>query len=321
MPAPVRDHCFDLVCSRRDVLAHFATGLRGMALATLLARDAAAGPAQGAASGLPHHPPKARRAIQIFLQGGLSQVDSFDYKPALEKLHGQSVPGDERPMGFLGRVGRLHKAHFAFRQRGQSGLWVSDLFPHLAELADELTVIRSMWSGTGNHTPATYEANCGFRTLGFPAAGTWISYGLGSVVDNLPTFVVLPDSRALPTGAANNWSSGFLPARHQGVVLNTRGPAVRDLQPASGLGAATQAARFAAVRALNRLHLARHGTDDALQSRLHSYELAARMQLAIPDATDLKQETAQTHRLYGTDRNECADFARACLLARRLVER
>src|SRR5438270_472010 len=195
MPAPVRDHCFDLVCSRRDVLAHFATGLRGMALATLLARDAAAGPAQGAASGLPHHPPKARRAIQIFLQGGLSQVDSFDYKPALEKLHGQSVPGDERPMGFMGRVGRLHKAHFAFRQRGRSGLWVSDLFPHLAELADELTVIRSMWSGTGNHTPATYEANSGFRTLGFPAAGSWISYGLGCEVDNLPTFVVLPDRR------------------------------------------------------------------------------------------------------------------------------
>jgi hypothetical protein len=321
-PAPARDHSPDVTCSRRDLLGHFATGLGGMALAALLAREAAARQARGAAANpLPHPPPRARRALQIFLQGGLSQVDSFDYKPALERLHGRSVPGDERPMGFMGRVGRLHRAHFAFRRRGQSGLWVSDLFPHLAALADELTVIRSMWSGTGNHTPATYEANSGFRTLGFPAAGAWISYGLGCEVDNLPTFVVLPDTRSLPTGGANNWSSGFLPARHQGVILNTRGPAVRNLRPASGTDAATQAARFAAVAELNRQHLARRGADDALQSRQHSYELAARMQLAIPGATDLSRETAETHRLYGTDRRECADFARACLLARRLVER
>jgi hypothetical protein len=297
------------------MLARFATGLGGVAVASLLAREAVGQARQ------PHHAPRARRAIQIFLQGGLSQVDSFDYKPALERLHGQAVPGAERPMGFMGRVGRLHRAHFAFRRRGQSGLWVSDLFGHLAEVADELTVIRSMWAGTGNHTPATYEANSGFRTLGFPAAGAWISYGLGCAVDNLPTFVVLPDSRSLPTGAANNWSSGFLPTEHQGVVLNTSGPAVRDLQPASGLNAATQAARFAALAELNRQHLAQRGNDDALQGRLHSYELAARMQLAVPDATDLTQETVYTHRLYGTDRRECADFARACLLARRLLER
>src|SRR6185369_2977622 len=215
-------------CSRRDMLGQFATGLGGMALASLLTRDAAAQP-------LPHHPPKAKRAIQIFLQGGLSQVDSFDYKPALERLHGQSVPGDERPMGFMGKVGLLHRPHFAFRQRGASGLWVSDLFPHLAGVADELTVIRSMWSGTGNHTPATYEANSGFRTLGFPAAGTWVSYGLGCEVDNLPTFVVLPDLRSLPTGGTNNWSSGFLPARHQGVAFNVSGPPVRNLNPSSAV--------------------------------------------------------------------------------------
>src|SRR5262245_60101884 len=296
-PGRIRYRGLEAAISRREVLGHFATGLGGMALATLLARDAAASPSSGTAADLlPHHPPRAKRALQIFLQGGLSQVDSFDYKPALEKLHGQSVPGDERPQAFMGKVGLLHKAHFAFKQRGNSGLWVSDLFPHLAGLADELTVIRSMWSGTGNHTPATYEANSGFRTLGFPAAGAWISYGLGCESDNLPTFVVLPDSRSLPTGAANNWTSGFLPARHQGVVLNTSGPPVRNLRPASNIDAATQAARFAAVAELDRQHLARHGTDDALQGRLHSYELAARMQLAIPDATDLKQETAQTHR-------------------------
>jgi len=308
--------------SRRDMLGQFATGLGGMALATLLSRQATGAAVKGdAADPPPHHRPKATRAIQIFLQGGLSQVDSFDPKPELDRLHGQPVPGDEKPVAFMGKVGLLHKAHFAFQQRGESGLWVSDLFPHLAGVADELTVIRSMWSGTGNHTPATYEANSGFRTLGFPAAGTWISYGLGCEVDNLPTFVVLPDSRSWPTGGANNWSAGFLPARHQGVVFRTSGPAVRDLQPSAEVNERTQAARFAAIAELNRRHLAERGRDDALESRLKSYELAARMQLSIPEATDLAQETAATHALYGTDQKDSADFGRGCLLARRLIER
>jgi hypothetical protein len=307
---------------RRSLLGQFATGLGGMALAGLLSRDSRGAAVPGeAADPPPHHAPKAKRAIQIFLQGGLSQVDSFDYKPELENLHSKPVPGDEKPQAFMGKVGLLHKAHYAFKQRGESGLWVSDLFPHLADVADELTVIRSMWSGTGNHTPATYEANSGFRTLGFPAAGTWISYGLGCEVDNLPTFVVLPDSRSLPTGAANNWSSGFLPARHQGVVLNTSGPAVRDLAPHSKLDEAAQAARFAAVAELNRRHLAERGADDALEGRIRSYELAARMQLAIPEAIDLGQESAETLELYGVNGKDSGDFGRACLMARRLVER
>jgi hypothetical protein len=312
---------FDQAISRRNLLGEFATGLGGISLAALLARDSRGGVLRSdAADPPPHHPPKAKRAIQIFLQGGLSQLESFDFKPELTKLHGKSVPGDDKPQGFMGKVGLLHRPHFEFRQRGESGLWVSDLFPHLAQVADELTVIKSMWSGTGNHTPATYEANSGFRTLGFPAAGAWMSYGLGAEADNLPTFVVLPDSRAWPTGRANNWSSGFLPARHQGVVLNTTGPAVRNLQSATRLDDATQAARFAAVVELNRRHLAERGPDDALESRMRSYELAARMQLAIPRATDLAQETAATQTLYGVDRKECADFARACLLSRRLLE-
>jgi hypothetical protein len=312
----------DSCCSRRSLLGQFATGLGGMALAGLLARDARAASVPGeAADPPPHHAPKAKRAIQIFLQGGLSQVDSFDYKPELEKLHGKPVPGDEKPQAFMGKVGLLHKAHFEFKQRGESGLWVSELFPHLAGVADELTVIRSMWSGTGNHTPATYEANSGFRTLGFPAAGTWVSYGLGCEVDNLPTFVVLPDSRSLPTGGANNWSSGFLPARHQGVVLNTKGPAVRDLAPHSNLDEGAQVARFAAVAELNRRHLAEREGDDALEGRIRSYELAARMQLTIPEAIDLSQESVETLELYGVSGKESGDFGRACLMARRLIER
>jgi hypothetical protein len=306
--------------TRRHFLANFATGLGGVALSTLLARESCAAAVPGeAADPPPHHLPKARRAIQIFLQGGLSQVDSFDYKPALEKVHGKSPP--QGAQSFMGRLGLMHKAHFAFKQRGNSGLWISDLFPQVAELADELTMIRSMWAGTGNHTPATYEANSGFRMLGFPAAGTWVSYGLGCEVDNLPTFVVLPDSRSWPTGGANNWSSGFLPARHQGVVLNSTGSPVRDLQPATTIDAATQAARFAAIDWLNRRHLADRGGDDALDSRIRSYELASGMQLAIPEAANLADETAETLAMYGVERKECAEFARSCLLARRLVER
>jgi len=305
--------------SRRDLIGQFATGLGGMALASLLAKESSARElGSAAADAPPHHLAKARRAIQIFLQGGLSHLDSFDYKPELEKSHGKSAPASAQ--AFMGKVGQLHGPHFAFKQRGQSGLWVSDLFPHIADVADELTVIKSMWAGTGNHTPATYEANSGFRTLGFPAAGSWISYGLGCDVDNLPTFVVFPDSRSWPTGRANNWSSGFLPGRHQGVVLSTTGPAVRNLEPASGLDRAAQMARFNAVMELNRWHIEQRGQDDQLESKIRSYELAARMQLAVPLATDLGQETAATRAMYGVDRAESADFARACLLARRLIE-
>jgi len=308
--------------SRRDLLGEFATGLGGAALAALCMRESAAAPITGESSDPPpHHPPRARRAIQIFLQGGLSQVDSFDYKPELERLHGLAVPGEEKPQAFMGKVGLLHKPHFAFRQRGESGLWISDLFPQLGELADELTVIRSMWSGTGNHTPATYEANSGFRTLGFPAAGAWISYGLGCEVDNLPTFVVLPDSRALPTGRANNWTSGFLPARHQGVMLNTSGPAVRDLSPATTAGQRNAScpicrssgarsplpcpARSGRWRRRPHAQLRAGGADAACH--------AGGGRLGAGIGGDAQSVWSRSQRERG--------FGRACLLGRRLLER
>ncbi len=308
--------------SRRDLLSRLGTGLGGVALCSLLAREGGAAPLHGeAADAPPHHPARARRVVQIFLQGGLSQVDSFDYRPELLKSHGKSMTTPEKPDPLFGQIGLLHRPHFEFRQRGRSGLWISDLFPEIAGMADELTLLRSMWSGTGNHTPATYEANTGFRTLGFPCAGAWITYGLGSETDDLPAFVVLPDSRGAITGGANNWTSGFLPARHQGVVLNTKGPAIRDLQPASGLEAKVQAARYQALSALNRRHLESRGGDEALASRSRSYELAARMQLAVPGVVDLDGESAGTRAMYGMDRPKCADFGRSCLLARRLLER
>lgn len=313
---------FEEPVSRRSLLSRFGTGLGGVALAALLQREADAAPSRGEEPvRLPHHRPAARRVVQIFLQGGLSQVDSFDYRPELEKYHGKSLPFKEKPDPLFGQVGLLHRPHFPFRRRGKSGLWISDLFPEIAGVADELTLIRSMYSGTGNHTPATYEANSGFRTLGFPCAGAWISYGLGCETDSLPAFVVLPDSRGWVTGGANNWTSGFLPARHQGVVLNTKGAPIRDLQPASGVDGDLQAARYRALAEINRRHLEAHHGEEALASRIRSYELAAKMQLAVPEVVNLEQETASTRSLYGMDRPESADFGRSCLLARRLLER
>jgi len=309
--------------TRRDLLAWLATGLSGIAVADLLARDhLLAAPVAGqGADPPPHHPARARRAIQIFLQGGLSQVDSFDYKPELIRRHGQPMPVTERPDAFFGKVGPLHRPHWEFRQRGQSGLWISELFPHMAGCADELTVIHAMISDTNNHTPATYMAHTGFKVQGFPALGAWLSFGLGSATDDLPTFVALPDARGLPSGGASNWGSGFLPARHQGVAFRTRGPAIFDLAPARPVSERTARARDELLAAMNRRHLAQHGDSDILTARMRSYELAGRMQLAVPEVTDLGRESAATHVLYGTDRPECADFGRACLLARRLLER
>jgi hypothetical protein len=311
----------DAPVARRDLLARLATGLTGIALADLLHREGSSAVVDAVPTPKPHHAPRALRAIHIFLQGGLSQVDSFDYKPELLKKHGQPMSAAERPDPFFGKIGPLHRPHWEFKQRGASGLWISELFPEVAGCADELTVIRSMVSGTNNHTPATYMANTGFKVMGFPALGAWLSYGLGSETDDLPTFVALPDARGLPSSGANNWGNGFLPARHQGIAFRTQGPVIPDLAPARPVAERARDARDSLLAAMNRHHLAEHGESDALTARMRSYELAARMQLAVPEAVDLARESKETHALYGTDRAECADFARTCLLARRLLER
>ncbi len=300
--------------TRREFFSWVRDGLGTAALATLLLRDGAARanvPGE-AADPCPHFPPKAKRAVHICLVGAMSHVDTFDYKPGLIKAHGQSLASKERPDVFFGQVGRLRKPDWEFRRRGQSGLWVSDLLPHIADVADELTVIHSMYAETSNHTPATFQENSGFRLNGFPALGAWLSYGLGSACDDLPAFVVIPDTREQPPGGAINWSNGFLPARHQGVVIRGKGAPVDDLFPASPLSPDAERATRDLLEAMNRHHLA---------ARVRSYRLAARMQLAVPEVTHLSGETAATQALYGLDRPETADFGRGCLLARRLLER
>jgi hypothetical protein len=314
--------------TRRDFFRHAALGMGAIAVAELLAREGrlmAALPHVAPALTGPHHPPRAKNVIHIYLGGGLSHVDSFDYKPELEKHHGKDMPESfGKADVFFGKVGRLHKSHLPFERRGRSGLWVSDLFPHIAGIADELTVINSMVAETANHIPGTFQAHTGFRQMGFPSMGAWLSYGLGTDNDNLPSFVVLPDSRGIPNnaGGAFNWTSGFLPARHQGVAFNTRGErAVLDLQPGSKLDAKSQSARLDFLRQLNEMHLKEQTQTDPLTARIRSYELAASMQQAVPDAMDLDDEPEHVKQLYGLDRSECRDVARNCLAARRLVER
>ncbi|HEY1067389.1 MAG TPA: DUF1501 domain-containing protein, partial [Pirellulales bacterium] len=251
--------------SRRTLLADCGLGLGGLAFCSLLAEESrGATPVPGeAADPAPHLPAKARRIIQIVCSGGVSQVDAFDYKPALKKYHGQPLPSEEKPDVFFGKVGLLHQSFWNFQQRGESGLWISDLFPKLSEVADELTIIRSMKAETSNHTPAAFQTNTGFRLNGFPTMGAWLSYGLGAETDDLPAFVVLPDPRGFPAGGSINWSNGFLPARHQGVPLQSRGPAIHDLQPASPIDGETEAAGRDLLAALNAEHLADRGASDA----------------------------------------------------------
>ena len=287
-------------------------GLTGAALTSLL---------QAAPQPVSHFPATAKRVVHVVLMGGLSHIDSFDYKPDLAKFHGKPLQYKERPATFFNRIGLIRKNDWAFKQRGQSGLWVSDLFPHLATCADELAVVRSMVSTSANHTPATFEELSGFQLNGFPVMGSWVSYGLGSETDNLPTYVVLPDARGYPAGGTINWSNGFLPSAHQGVAFGNGDAIIPDLQPAQPIAANTEAASRQLLEALNRSDQATFGAEDALVARMKSHELAARMQLAIPEVADLNRETAATRENYGLNKNETKDFGRNCLMTRRLLEK
>lgn len=302
--------------NRRDCLSWSARGLAATALLDLLQRDAPA-----AEPPVAHRiPAKARRCVQISLVGGLSHIDSFDYKPTLAEYHGKSLKTDTPPDIFFNQVGLLRKSDWEFQQRGESGLWVSDLFPHIAQRADDLTVIRSMVADSANHTPALFVENSGFQFNGFPSLGGWLSFGLGAETENLPAFVVLPDGRSEPNGGSSNWTSGFLPAQHQGVAFRSGDEPVRNLNAAAAISKDEDAATRAFLAGLNERHLEDSGGEASLSARIRSYELAARMQLAVPAVADLSQETAETQSAYGLDRPETADCSRRCLLARRLLE-
>ncbi len=269
----------------------------------------------------PHHTPKAKRVLLISMIGGVSQVDTFDYKPELEKNHGKATTGANTITPFFGKSGTLMKSPWKFRQYGQSGKWVSDLLPHLAKRVDGMTFLHGMVSRSNAHGPAIFQMSTGFVFQGFPSVGSWISYGLGSENDNLPSFVVLPDPRGLPACGVANWGSGFLPAAHQGVLFSGETNPVADLRPPKSIGEDEQAASYDLLTRINRSHLEANPSDDVLVARIKAYELAARMQLSAPEATSIAGESEATRERYGLNDPATRPHAYNCLLARRLLER
>lgn len=314
--------------SRRDFLWQLGGGLGGIALAQMLGQSGAladtARPATDLNGGL-HHRAKAARVVQLFMSGAASQCDLYDYKPELIKRHGQPFDPGEKVELFQSSPGACLKSPWDWRQYGQCGKWMSDLVPHLAECVDEMAFVHSMVSKSNVHGPATFMQNTGFVLPGFPSMGAWISYGLGNDNENLPTFVVLPDSRGFAPNGPGNWSAGFLPAAHQGTMVRpgAKNP-IADLFPpkeAEFITSQSEAAGLDVLQQLNRQHLESREGDSRLEARIASYELAARLQLSAPEALDLSQETEATKRLYGVDQKVTEDFGRNCLAARRLLER
>ena len=312
--------------NRRDFLYQCGGGLGGVALSALLAREGLAETRNALSPKPPHVPPKARAVIQIFCPGGLSHVDTWDYKPELQSRQGKPFDPDGKLQFFASKPGNCQGSFWPFRQHGQCGRWISDLFPRLAQCVDDMAFIHSMQSKSALHGPAMFMANSGFTLPGFPSMGAWVTYGLGSPSEELPAFVVLPDPRGLPPGGVINWGAGFLPAIHQGTTLNTQpGQApIADLFPrdkfASLQGDSERAGREF-LQTLNRSHAAERSENSELDARIGAYELAARLQLSAPDATDLSGETEATKTLYQLQHEEIGPFGRQCLLARRLVER
>jgi uncharacterized protein (DUF1501 family) len=248
----------------------------------------------------------------------MSHLDTFDFKPELKKRDGQPYS----MATFFGQGGNLYACPWAFRRRGESGLWVSELLPNLAKQADKLTVIRSMVSKSANHMPAVAQMNTGFVLTGFPSMGAWVNYGLGSENENLPSFVVLPDVAGQPWGGSVQWTNGFLPTAAQGTAFRTHadGPPVADLAKPEGVSDQARADAMRWVQQMNRKYADARPGDSALEARVRGYEVAAQMQLSVPEIADLGRESEATRNLYGYERKETAELAKRCLLARRLVE-
>jgi hypothetical protein len=312
-----------LPLSRRHFLWNSGGGLGAIALAWMLDRDKAQAMEVTAPSvRKPHFPAKAKRIVQIFCAGGVSHLETFDYKPHLEKMHGKSMEGRGENLGFFGQPGNLMKSLYEFKQHGKSGSWVSSLLPKIAGCVDDLCFIHSMFAKSNNHTPAAFQMNSGFTLNGFPSMGAWLSYGLGTENENLPAFVVLPDPRGLPAGGSINWTSGFLPANHQGVAFRTStAEPIADLRTPADLSPEDRSADMELLASMNRDFVSSNPGDGAFAARLRSYELAARMQSSIPEATNLDSEPDHIKKLYGIDEPSNKGFSRNCLMARRLLER
>ncbi len=316
----------DAQLNRRAMLQRCGLGAGALGLYSLLQDERLLGApvADPLTARLPHFAAKAKAVIWIFVNGGQSQVDTWDYKPELAKRNGQALEGFDRFTGFFSNsVGGLMKSPFEFAQHGQCGKWVSSIFPNLAKHVDKMAFIHSLHTESNNHSPALFMMNCGLPRMGYPCVGSWVTYGLGSASRNLPAFVVMSDprGRGLPKGHATNWGAGFLPSVFQGTHLRPQGEPIDNLKRPVEMTVAQQRAQLDLMADLNRLHLARNPGESELAARIESFELAYRMQSAAPEALAIEQESEATKKLYGLDQKHCAHFSAQCLIARRLVER
>ena len=320
---------------RRQFLGQAGSGLASIALTQLLAQDQLLGkdapqplrPAINQQRPLAprpaHFPAKAKNVLVIFCSGACSQLDTWDYKPELIQRHGQPLPGSDKLVTFQGENGALTKSPYDFKPRGQCGKWTSDLLPRLGELVDDLCFLHSLTGKTNTHGPGENYLSTGFTLEGFPSMGAWVTYALGSENQDLPAYVAIPDPRGVPQASVNNWGPGFLPAVFQGVPFNAAQP-IRNLALPTGLSPQADATTRDFLKRLNDRHLAEFPGDTELSARIASYELAARMQVSVPEAANLASEPEHILRMYGADdaQNKTkAGFARNCILARRLLER
>ena len=318
--------------TRRELLKKCGLGLGMIGLSSLLQKE---GLLSGAdplgsqalnpmASKLPHYDAKAKRVIWLFINGGPSHMDTWEYKSALEKYHGQNLDGFDKYTGFFSKeVGSIMQSPFEFLPRGESGKMVSELFPHLGAHVDKMAFIHSLYSESNNHSPALFMMNSGLPRTGFPSLGSWVTYGLGSEAEDLPGFVVMSDplERGLPKGGPMNWTSGFLPSVYQGTLLRQQGDPILNLRRPEKLSENQQRAQLDLIQQLNRFDKEQRTHEAELSARIESFELAYRMQSAAPEAFDLNLESESIQELYGLSDERCSHFGRQCLIGRRLLER
>jgi hypothetical protein len=316
--------------TRRGFFHRIADGIHGAALLALLSQDLYGAPPHGSAGQQsfdltprpPHFPPRATSVIQLFQNGGPSQVDLFDPKPALDRYHGRSVFQElAADISSPQAAGGLMRSPFRFARHGQSGVWISDAMTHLPRHADDIAVIRSMFNTHPNHEPALYKIHSGRMLPGLPSLGAWVVYGLGSVNQNLPAYVVFDDPLGLPVNGVQSWQSGYLPPIYQGTRFRTYGDPLLHIQPEIDRSQSIMQAESDLLSSLDRIHQQQRPGQLQLDARIASYQLAARMQLEATQALDLRQETQATLDMYGVGQQPTDSYARRCLMARRLVER
>jgi hypothetical protein len=318
--------------NRRDFLSHAFNGIGALALGNLLADElnaAGSGPTGDVVNPLAvraqQRIAKAKSCIFLFMQGGVSQMDSFEYKPVLRKFHGKPLPPGQNVHGEL--QGRLSFPHvcigspFEFQRHGESGRYLSSLFPYLSEHVDDLAFIHGIKTDNQNHGPSTLHVTTGDQFPGSPSVGSWVNYGLGSPNQNMPGYVVVQDPRGSPVNGAQVWGNGYLPAAYQGTLLRPTGTPILNLERPGSVTSGAQRREFDALARLNRLHLDGRPAASELEARISAYELAFRMQTEAPDLVDISGESESVRKLYGLDKAHTAGFGRQCLLARRMVEK